>query len=235
MLNLKKVFAIAFIATFLSAIPLTLAISCQELVSVTYTIEVKDFAKPVKPGGGGKPSPTGYKLTGFKWLSLPITIKTNPGELGQDLVGPAIHASSEAWDDATSAELVNTYVVSSSVTLDGPTDDGVNEIVFGDIDNQNIIAQCTYWFYRRTKALVDFEIVFNTKYFTWGDATNPATSGVMDVQNIATHELGHGFGLADLYQDQYAELTMYGYGSAGEIQKRTLDPGDIAGIQALYG
>ena len=233
MLNLKKIFAIAFIATFLSAIPLTLAISCQELVSVTYTIEVKDFAKPVKPGGGGKPSPTGYKLTGFKWLSLPITIKTNPGELGQDLVGPAIHASSEAWDDATSAELVNTYVVSSSVTLDGPTDDGVNEIVFGDIDNQNIIAQCTYWFYRRTKALADFEIVFNTKYFTWGDAT--ATSGVMDVQNIATHELGHGFGLADLYQDQYAELTMYGYGSAGEIQKRTLEPGDIAGIQALYG
>ena len=235
MLNLKKVFAIAFIATFLSAIPLTLAISCQELVSVTYTIEVKDFAKPVKPGGGGKPSPTGYKLTGFKWLSLPVTIAVNPGALTPGFVGSAISASAEAWDDATSAELVNTYVVSSSVTLDGPTDDGVNEIVFGDIDNQNIIAQCTYWFYRRTKALVDFEIVFNTKYFTWGDATNPATSGVMDVQNIATHELGHGFGLADLYQDQYAELTMYGYGSAGEIQKRTLDPGDIAGIQALYG
>ena len=211
---------------------MALAIDCQELVSVTYTIEVKDFAKPDGPGGGGKPSP-GYKLTGFKWLSLPLTIKTNQGTLGLDFVSSAIQASAEEWDSHTSAELVATYDVSSTVTLDGGTDDGVNEIVFGPIDNQRIIAQCQYWFNRRTKGLVDFEIVFNTKYFTWGDAT--VNAALMDVQNIATHELGHGFGLADLYDEQSAGLTMYGYGVAGETKKRTLEAGDIAGIQALYG
>jgi predicted Zn-dependent protease len=78
---------------------------------------------------------------------------------------------------------------------------------------------------------VDFEIVFNTQ-FAWG---TDGTLSVMDLQNIATHELGHGFGLADLYEDQWSEQTMYGYGSYGEIKKRTLESGDIAGIQKLYG
>ena len=233
MLNLKKIFAAAFIATFLATIPLALSFDCQELVSVTYTIEVQDYyAKPAgTPGGGGKTS-LGYKLTGYKWLTLPLTIKVNPDGLAADFVNSAITASAEAWDAEANAELVDTYQTSTSVTLDGPTADGVNEIVFGPIADSNIIAQCTFWFNRRTKSIVDFEIVFNT-YYTWGDAT--ATSGVMDVQNIATHELGHGFGLADLYDAQWSEQTMYGYGDVGETKKRTLESGDIAGIQKLYG
>jgi predicted Zn-dependent protease len=60
----------------------------------------------------------------------------------------------------------------------------------------------------------------------------------MDLQNIATHELGHGFGLADLYNTQSQTQilqTMYGYASLGETMKRDLASGDIAGIRALYG
>jgi Matrixin len=233
MLNFKKIFAIAFIATFLATIPIALSVSTQELVSVTYTIKAEDYyAKPGgTPGGGGKPSP-GYQLTGYKWLTLPLTVRVNPDGLSSTLVGDAIYASAEAWDVQTNAELVNSYQVDTSVTLDGPTADGINEIVFGPIADSSTIAQCTFWFNRRTKGLVDFEIVFNTQY-TWGDAT--VTPSLMDVQNIATHEIGHGFGLADLYDTQWSEQTMYGYGSAGETKKRTLESGDIAGIQKLYG
>jgi len=57
----------------------------------------------------------------------------------------------------------------------------------------------------------------------------------MDVQNIATHELGHGLGLGDLYQTTAWQETMYGYSDNGETMKRDLYLGDIAGIQALYG
>jgi len=232
MLNIKKIMAMAIVAAFLISIPLSLSTNCQDIASVTYTISVDDyFAKPVgTPGGGGKPSP-GYKLTGYKWLTLPLTIKVNPDGLDASFIYSAIFASAEEWDSNTKVELVNNYQVSPSVKLDGPTDDGINEIVFGPIADSNIIAQCTFWFNRRTKGLVDFEIVFNT-YYSWGDAL--ATAGVMDVQNIATHELGHGFGLADLYDSQWSEQTMYGYGSAGETKKRTLETGDIAGIQKLY-
>ena len=235
MLNLKKTMAIAIIATFLSAIPLTLSVGYSELVWVTYTIEVDEyFAKPGgTPGGGGKP-PTGYSLTGCKWKTLPLTLVMNPtgSGLSEAQVYEAIYLGSEEWDAWTGKEIVSSYQISSTAALDGPTVDKVNEIVFGPIADTNIIAQCTYWYYRTTRELVDFEIVFNTHY-TWGNAAE--TPGVMDVQNIATHEIGHGFGLADLYKDDFSEQTMYGYGSAGETKKRTLELGDIAGIQKLYG
>jgi len=57
----------------------------------------------------------------------------------------------------------------------------------------------------------------------------------MDLQNIATHELGHGVGLGDLYITACSEETMYGYSNYGETKKRTLNAGDIMGIQKLYG
>ena len=57
----------------------------------------------------------------------------------------------------------------------------------------------------------------------------------MDLENIATHELGHGLGLGDLYKDACSDVTMFGYSTEGETKKRTLEPADIAGIQELYG
>ena len=57
----------------------------------------------------------------------------------------------------------------------------------------------------------------------------------MDLQNIATHEIGHGLGLEDLYNVVCDQETMYGYSSKGEIKKRTLEQGDITGLQIMYG
>jgi hypothetical protein len=41
--------------------------------------------------------------------------------------------------------------------------------------------------------------------------------------------------LNDVYSDACSEATMYAYASLGETKKRTLDNGDIAGIEAIYG
>ena len=52
-----------------------------------------------------------------------------------------------------------------------------------------------------------------------------------DIQDIATHELGHVYGLGhvgSLYN------TMYPTASTGETFKRSPAPGDAAGIHALY-
>ena len=57
---------------------------------------------------------------------------------------------------------------------------------------------------------------------------------IMDLDNIVTHELGHSLGLGDLYQAECSLETMYGYGVEGEIQKRDLNAGDVAGISSLY-
>ena len=56
----------------------------------------------------------------------------------------------------------------------------------------------------------------------------------MDFENIATHELGHSVGLADLYESKCSEMTMYGYADYGETKKQTLEDGDIKGIKEIY-
>ena len=56
----------------------------------------------------------------------------------------------------------------------------------------------------------------------------------MDVQNIATHELGHALPLLDLYGGPDSGKTMYGYAEQGETSKRSLAAEDKAGISYLY-
>lgn len=83
-----------------------------------------------------------------------------------------------------------------------------------------------------TREIVEFDVLFDTNY-DWGDATVDPT--VMDLQNIATHEIGHGVGLDDIYESACSEVTMYGYSTSGETKKRTLEAPDITGVQKLYG
>lgn len=89
----------------------------------------------------------------------------------------------------------------------------------------------TYWYNRVTREIVECDIQFNT-YYNWG-TSDEAT--VMDLQNIATHELGHFFNLSDIYDNSKDTLTMYGYSWDGDIAKRTLAAGDQLGIKAVFG
>ena len=108
--------------------------------------------------------------------------------------------------------------------------------MFGDIQNSGAIAVAIVWGIfsgpPSVRELVEYDVVFDNADYTWGDATsNPL---VMDFENIATHEFGHATGMADLYTSQCSEQTMYGYANYGEINKRTLEAGDIKGVQELY-
>ena len=95
------------------------------------------------------------------------------------------------------------------------------------------------WYDPLTSKIVDSDVVMNTKH-KWridkdGEGTEFVLGGAFDVRNIFTHEAGHVVGLADLYDDIYRELTMFGYGSKGETQKISLEDGDKWGCQELYG
>jgi hypothetical protein len=169
----------------------------------------------------------------MKWRVFPINIIVDSSMSITDVdVRAAIEAGAKEWDSHTSKAIFGAATSgSASVSDEAKSPDRVNEVTFGTFSDPDIIAQTTYWFNVR-KEIVDFDIVFSTG-FTWGDATVDAS--VMDFLNIATHELGHGFGLGDLYKDQWSTQTMYGYGTEGETIKRDLDTGDIAGIKAIYG
>jgi predicted Zn-dependent protease len=177
---------------------------------------------------------TCYKLMGVKWSSLPVNYvinPTNPQNLPESFITSAISTSAETWDNATSRELFN-----DSYTINYYAQYGVqnfeNAIVFGSYPNNGVIAVTSIWYNRKTKQIVEFDMLFNT-YYTWGDATQNST--VMDLQNIATHEFGHSVGLNDVYITQCSSVTMYGYSDYGETQKRTLEQPDITGLQKIYG
>ncbi|MBI5347378.1 MAG: matrixin family metalloprotease, partial [Candidatus Aenigmarchaeota archaeon] len=182
-------------------------------------------------------APSCYKFitpTKIRWKVLPVSYvinPTNPQALDENFIASAVFNSAETWDAKTSKELMNDmYAIDYTATYG--VQNYANAIVFGNYPTTGVIAVTSVWYNPATKAIVEFDVMFDTDW-TWGDATvNPT---VMDLQNIATHEIGHGIGLADVYDTVCSAVTMYGYSDYGETQKRTLEQPDITGLWTLYG
>jgi hypothetical protein len=160
----------------------------------------------------------------------------NPDGLSEDFLLAAVSDGAAEWDSYTRADLFGSYSTDNDSSWDMDAPDGRNELLFGDYPEEGVIAITVTWGYfsgpPKFRRIVEFDILFNTD-FIWGDATqNPQ---VIDFQNILTHEIGHGLGLADLYEPDCSSETMYGYSDYGEVLKRDLNSGDITGIQELYG
>ncbi len=115
--------------------------------------------------------------------------------------------------------------------------DDINTAQFGPYNNSNVIAVTVVWGVfggpPRNRGLVEWDLLMNDS-FDWGDLNpNNPDPNVMDRENVATHELGHAAGLGHP-PNECTDETMYAFASAGEIKKRDLNAGDIAGILALY-
>jgi hypothetical protein len=185
-------------------------------------------------------TPTCYKLLGVKWKSLPINYVVHPDV--EAAVPRAILASTETWDAATSKELFNeNYTVDPSANWDIDYPDGRNEYSFGNYPEEGVIAVTVVWsgipIGGKGRQIIEYDVLFDTD-FNWFDCTQTSCTAEnkgMDLQNIATHETGHGVGLDDVYDTACSEVTMYGYSTYGEIKKRDLETPDIIGLQKLYG
>lgn len=207
------------------------------VIDENWELERVDFihyAKPPNPGGGGAKGETCYKLMGVKWKSLPVNYvinPSNPQNLSEGFVTSTISTSAETWDAATSTELFNNaYSVNYSAQYG--VQNYQNAIDFSDYPDDNVIAVTSVWYTPVGRRIVEFDMRFNTR-FTWGDAT--ADNSMMDLRNIATHELGHSVGLDDIYSLSCSAVSMYGYSAYGETSKRTLEQPDITGLQKMYG
>lgn len=144
----------------------------------------------------------------------------------------AVSPAFEEWDEHTSTELYGTVDEDSSTPPPGAVHDEENTVSWGTIDGPGgVIGMCYYWYYVNTKEMVEFDIVFDIAE-TWSIV---GASGAFDVQNIATHELGHTLVLQDLRSPRDGALTMHAYTWLGDIIKRTLGAGDILGLHTIYG
>lgn len=211
----------------------------------------KGYGKPPWAGGpkGEEKGPKCYDSfgKGIKWKALPVDYvidPDNPNGLSQEFVVGAISAGAAEWNAYTSSTPFGAYSTGDGLSWDGdPGDqpDGRNELLFDDYPQDGVIAVTVVWGIFSgppdLREISEFDILFDTDY-TWGYAgptseTELGNTDVMDLQNIATHELGHGLGLADVYN--CPEVTMHGYSEQGETKKRTLADPDVTGIQELYG
>ncbi len=194
--------------------------------------------RPQDPGKGKKPPEeqqpkdnTYYELWGG-YLDQPAAYYINPN-IGLVTAGDpvaAVNNGTEAWDIVTADEVFS-YVGTTEKSW--YEQDGQNTISWVKFVPRDYIAIAVMWYDPNTMIIYEFDIVFNT-FHRWG--IEPAKGDrAFDIQNITTHELGHPAGLDDLYDDIYSELTMYGYSSKGEIEKCSLEEGDVAGAQSIYG
>lgn len=172
---------------------------------------------------------TSWSHTGWKWTTAyPARVDTwNPSGIASSTVVSIFGTSSETWDAQVAANIFNTFSSGGS-RLNIPVRDNYNQHGWQDLSSTTIAST---WTWSSSGSALESDAAYNTD-FAWSSA---GASGAMDLQNIATHELGHTFGMGHSSSTSVnACLTMYPSGSLGETQKRTLGDGDINGIKARY-
>ncbi|NIT04410.1 matrixin family metalloprotease [Candidatus Saccharibacteria bacterium] len=208
------------------------------LTKITFIHYKKGYAKPPWAGGGGRNESKCYAFLskGAKWKTAEeyLMNPTNSDGMSSSFVQSAVTAGVDEWE-GYGGNIFGSGSLDSGASYNNGDLDGVNTTSFGFYLDDGVIAVTSVWGYfygpPKTRELVEWDMLFN-EHFTWGDAD--VNASLMDLQNIATHELGHSAGLADLYETSCNLETMYGYSSEGETIKRDLNTGDIQGIEELY-
>ena len=190
---------------------------------------------------GAKTTPVtcyGFLAKDAKWKNVEpwVVNSTNTRSLDPVFVFDNLGSNIVKWEKAAAYNILGDgTMTSAALSADTMSPDNQNEVYFTDLSDPNTIAITIIWgvfggptFQRK---LVEWDQVYDDTTYDWSASGEP---GKMDFENIATHELGHSVGMADLYNSSCAKETMYGYAAYGEIQKRDLNAGDIVGVNKLY-
>lgn len=229
------------------------------------TTVIIDYAEPFnhhKPGHDkGKPSGGGdtvdhsaghYELIGGIWadadaatpevdpkLAFTIDLRGFPSGSAQ-----AILNAFAAWEEVTSGDLFD-EAGTTFQNADVVFGDGVNTYSMRNLGGRALAATFISWDDADNDGRIDIgerflemDVVHNSTVKWATDETSAGAKGRwFDVQNVATHEIGHVFGLdhpGDAHERDL-EQTMYASAAPHETKKRTLEAdGDIPGIQDSF-
>ena len=200
----------------------------------------KAAAKPDQAGGGAQTKNRCYAVLakGAAWKTTEAWL-VNPANsrgLDESFVVSNLIADVAEWENAAGNSNIfdDGSATATALSADNSAPDGLNEVYFGAIDGEGTIAVTIVWGIFSgpvgQRELVEWDMVFDQTDFDWA---SDGRAGAMDFENIAQHELGHAFGLGHP-GDGCSEETMYRFADYGEIKKRDLNTGDIAGINQLY-
>jgi hypothetical protein len=172
-----------------------------------------------------------------------ITNREAPG-VDVDQLRDAVDAAFGSWNAVATAETSSEFVGFTGV--DPGVEDGLTVIGFQfrpELDR--VLGQTSFRVDAVTDQLIEADIFLNTT-FAWSVAPGGETSR-FDVQSIATHEIGHLFGLG---HSALGETELIAAGGRrvtakravmfpiafppGNIDDRSLEADDVAGLSGAY-
>ena len=164
---------------------------------------------------------------GIKWKSFPVTysIDASSSGISTSAAETAVKAAFNTIDeeDHPGGNFFSSLPSNAKITVKWSNIDGTG----------SILAQTTTYYNTASKSITKADIVFDSGD-KWSVNSNFGCNGggsSFDVQDIATHEIGHAIGLGHVTDNL---LTMYKYASPGETLKSSLGIGDQRGIDRLY-
>ncbi|MBI1849613.1 MAG: matrixin family metalloprotease, partial [Planctomycetes bacterium] len=182
-----------------------------------------------------------YGTEGATWAGGRATFRVNPnftdpstGDAAAQV--RAIVAASMAWTLDGAAGFGFDFEGTTD-RAEVNLDDGVNSVFYvNQPSSEGALALTFYSYSRSTGRMRGFDVVFFGSSaaggdFVWSTQT-PTPGSNYDVQDTATHELGHALGLA---HSTVSGATMSPTAAPGATWARTLEADDRAGIQFLYG
>jgi hypothetical protein len=189
----------------------------------------------------------GGRTVNLKWNRFPVryfVTNRDGGGVTASQLQSALVRSFAAWQGVPTANLSSEFVGFTSA--DPFDDDSVNVMGFlSRPELERTLAATTFNVDSTTGEIIESDIFFNST-FPWSVA-DAGQIGRFDVESIATHEIGHLFGLSHSALGETeirptggrrviaAEAVMFPIAfAAGSISDRTLKADDIAGISDIY-
>lgn len=211
-------------------------------VSIAYFI---DYASPVHatlPGTDCGPNSNSFKTIkgGLRWKSFPVPYAISTEGLHQDVNADGIVDSTDSaaakqavanafgtWDAENHppglmfAESLSPKIAVGWSFIDGPG---------------GTLAIASVSHSAATKEIKGVSITYDSgdSWRVYGGLSCTSQGAAFDIEDIASHEIGHAIGLAHVSKAGDAALTMYPTAGQGETHKRTLGTGDKKGVDALY-
>lgn len=243
--------SMGWVATTMAALAAFSSFQARAAVVVSHSYAARTSNSPAAAGTSTKGCPNAsgcglYALKSGRWpaskglVTIPFSI--NPLQTwmsGKDAEG-AVLAATATWGRANSAVRFKYLGRTRRLPVAG---DGFNDIGWDHLE-PGILAAATIT--SIGSRIVEADIVFNILMpWKWTRCTQqsgacvdaPADAGMIarfQAQAVATHEVGHWVGLADLTASEGRDLTMYEVIEPGERKQATLALGDIKGTRAAY-